>query len=202
MMSTLGTVLVPILIHLLVSNLVVVFFASYLDPAMCTALAALLVFPVVWWMYRKDMQGVEKPGHKWWSYLPLIPLGVCANQIFSYILVWLAVPERFSNAAQESLLSSGVLVQLIGIGILAPVMEEYLFRGLVYRRLKLHLPGWAAVLLGAGIFAVYHGNMPQILFAFPMALIMIWSYERWETLAAPIVFHMAANISTILLNLI
>lgn len=200
MFGTIGTILVPVLIHLLAANLVVMVFGTFLDSAMLTALTALVVLPVVYWMYRKDMEGREARKNKWWTYLVLIPIGAAANLLISWVLVSLRVPENFSNEVQEGLLQSGFLIQTVGLGILAPVTEEMLFRGLVYRRLTLYLPKWGAVILGAAIFAVYHGNMIQMLFAFPMALLIIWSYEKWGTLTAPILFHMAANLTTVLLN--
>ena len=86
--------------------------------------------------------------------------------------------------------------------ILVPITEEFLFRGLIYQRLKKYIPVWSAVLAGAGIFALYHGNMVQILFAFPMALVMLLAYEKWNSLYVPIIFHMAANLTAVLLNII
>lgn len=201
MFAAIGTILIPILIHLLAANLVVALLGNVLDSTMLTSITALAVLPIVYWMYRADTGGWERSEKKWWTYLLLIPLGAAANLAVSSVLIWLRVPEHFSNAVQEGLLSSGPMIQIVGLGILAPIMEEILFRGLVYRRLKRYMPKWGAVLLGAGIFAVYHGNMMQILFAFPMALLIIWSYERWGTLTAPILFHMAANLSTVLQNI-
>ena len=200
MIATIGTILVPILIHLLIANLTVALLGSRLDSTALTGLTAALVVPIAYWMYKKDVGSWERSDKKRWTYLALLPLGVAANLAVSYLLVLLGVTENFSNEVQEGLLASEFLVQLVGLGILAPITEEILFRGLVYRRLKQILPRWGAVLLGAGIFAVYHGNMIQILFAFPMALLLIWSYERWGSLTAPVILHMAVNISTILIN--
>ena len=77
-------------------------------------------------------------------------------------------------------------------------MEEVLFRGLVYNRLKDYNNEWLSMILAAGIFAVYHGNPLQILFAFPMGLLLLAVYEKEGTLMAPIALHMAVNISSIL----
>lgn len=200
MIATIGTILVPVLIHLLIANITVALFASRLDSTALTALTAVLVLPIVYWMYKKDVGKWERSDKKGWTYLALLPLGVAANLTVSYLLALLGVTENFSNEVQEGLLASEFLVQLAGLGVLAPITEEILFRGLVYRRLKQILPRWGAVLLGAGMFAAYHGNVIQILFAFPMALLLIWSYERWGTLTAPIILHMAVNISTIIIN--
>lgn len=57
-----------------------------------------------------------------------------------------------------------------------------------------------SILLAAAVFALYHGNMVQILFAFPMALVMLLAYEKWKSLTVPVVFHMAVNLSTVILH--
>lgn len=199
-------VLIPILIHFLVSAGVVTVFVSRFDSALLTTLSALIVLPVVCFLYWKDGQlyGGNKDKAKSrpvWTYLLIIVMAVVSNQVLSYLINLIQVDRVFSNAAQEALFGSGLWIQIIGVGILVPIMEEYLFRGLVYQRLKRFVRSKnAAVFLGAFIFAIYHGNMIQFLFAFPMALLMIWVYEKWGTIKAPIVFHIAVNLSSVLFS--
>lgn len=107
---------------------------------------------------------------------------------------------EISNTVQEGLFSSNVIMQLMGIGIVVPVMEEVLFRGLVYNRFKDYNKEWLSGILGAAVFAIYHGNLMQIIFAFPMALIITETYRRNKTLAAPILFHVTVNISSVLIT--
>lgn len=199
-------VLIPILIHFLVSAGIVTVFGSRFDSALLTTLSALIVLPVVCFLYWKDGQlyGGNKDKAKSrpvWTYLLIIVMAVVSNQVLSYLINLIQVDRVFSNAAQEALFGSGLWIQIIGVGILVPIMEEYLFRGLVYQRLKRFVRSKnAAVFLGAFIFAIYHGNMIQFLFAFPMALLMIWVYEKWGTIKAPIVFHIAVNLSSVLFS--
>lgn len=199
-------VLIPILIHFLASAGVVTVFGSRFDSALLTTLSALIVLPVVCFLYWKDGQlyGRNKgnPDHKpVWTYLLIILMAVFSNQILSYLINLIQVDRVFSNAAQEALFGSGLWIQIIGVGILVPIMEEYLFRGLVYKRLKRFVRSKKmAVFLGAFIFAIYHGNMIQFLFALPMALLLIWVYEKWGTIKAPIVFHIAVNLSSVLFS--
>lgn len=199
-------VLVPILIHFLASAGVVTVFGSRFDPALLTSLSALIVLPIVCFLYWKDGQlyGKKKDNSSSmpaWSYLLIVLMAVISNQVMSYLINLIQVDRVFSNAAQEALFGSGLWIQIIGVGILVPIMEEYLFRGLVYKRLERFIRSKkVAVFLGAFIFAIYHGNMIQFLFALPMALLMIWVYEKWGTIKAPIVFHIAVNLSSVLFS--
>ncbi len=197
-------VLSPVFFYMILSNIMVFLSGNRLDAASLTTVTAVVTLPGLVWMYRKDRR--EAPEQKnqipWWVYPFVAVSGVVLNILLTVVLNHFAVTEHFSNAAQEGLLASDIAAQILGLGILVPVMEEFLFRGLFYRRLKKYIPVWAAVLLGAAVFALYHGNMVQILFAFPMGLVMLLAYEKWDSLAVPVIFHMAVNLSTVIISII
>jgi len=74
----------------------------------------------------------------------------------------------------------------------APVFEEYIFRGLVYRGLRRSLPTGLAVLAAAGIFAIVHpaaSAIPVFIMGATAALV----FERSRLLIAPILVHMVYN---------
>ena len=60
--------------------------------------------------------------------------GGILDRVWSQVLFWLRVQDYFSNQTQEQLLASQLAVQIIGLGILVPVAEELIFRGLLYAR--------------------------------------------------------------------
>lgn len=195
-------VMVPVLIHIIITNLTLLALGNRVDAAFLTTAAAVVTLPVLAFLYHGDRQ--ERPKEKvcipWWVYPLAAAAGAVMNYFVSGLMSYFAVTEHFSNAVQEGLLESGTAVQLVGLGVLVPIMEELLFRGLVYQRLKKYFPVRVSILLGAAVFALYHGNMVQILFAFPMAIVMLLAYEKWQSLAVPVVFHMAVNLSTVLQN--
>lgn len=178
------------------------FLGTYLDSAALTGITGLLTLPFVYRMYRQDRkeQWKEKKPLSWRIYVLAAILGIISNQAVSILMNLLSASDYFSNQVQNSLFESSYWIQFISLGIIAPVTEEVIFRGLVYQRLKRHLNTSVAVVLAAGIFAVYHGNMMQIVFAFPMALAIIWCYERWKSLAVPIIFHAAGNLFAVVLH--
>lgn len=199
MIYKIGDVISPILIYYLIVNIVVLIFGGTMDVAWLTTITGVLALFFLIMLYRKDRRKVaqEQKTAAWWGYLLAALLGAVCNWGFSVIMNLLAVTDHFSNEAQESLLAGELLIQVIGIGVIVPIMEEVLFRGLVYNRLKKYVPQKAALLLGAAMFALYHGNVIQMLFAFPMAIIMICLYEKWKVLTIPIVFHIASNLFAI-----
>jgi membrane protease YdiL (CAAX protease family) len=127
-------------------------------------------------------------------------LGCALNLVWSRLLVFLQIQQQFSNETQESLFAGQMIVQLLSMGLFVPLSEELVFRGLIYRRMRRILPYGQAVVLASALFAVYHGNMIQMIFAFPMAVVICILYEKWESLRYPVLFHMGCNLAAILIN--
>lgn len=202
----------PVLIHYLVSvfiSMISETMGLHLDAASLTTLAAVLVLPFLLYMIKKDRicRGETVCGRlNFEKSMGIFIFALMCNLGFTILgnLLIQAVSAVFSmeisNTVQEGLFSSNVIMQLMGIGIVVPVMEEVLFRGLVYNRFKDYNKEWLSGILGAAVFAIYHGNLMQIIFAFPMALIITETYRRNKTLAAPILFHVTVNISSVLIT--
>ena len=172
------------------------------DTMQTTIIAAIVLFPLIILYRSKNLhRETSKNKPKWSIYLLVAFMGIILNGFFSYLMELLRITERFSNVAQDNLLSGQLIVQLLGLGVLIPITEELLFRGLFYSYLKKYMPWQAAMLLGAFVFAVYHGNMIQIIFAFPMGIIITLLYQKWNAITIAIVFHAASNLAAILFAL-
>jgi len=86
--------------------------------------------------------------------------------------------------------------------VLAPVAEEFVFRGLLYPFLKqLGRPrlAWLGV---SFLFAVIHANLPTLLPLFIFALLLTWLYEKTDCLLAPILAHSLFNTANLVILLL
>jgi len=115
-----------------------------------------------------------------WLALLASVMGLIALAIFTSLRTWLALPDFVQGI-------SGLLLMLI----VAPMIEELLFRGVVYRLLREAFGVWLAIGLSALCFASMHGVMisPQLF----GGLIFAWAYEYSRNLWVPIVLHIAGN---------
>lgn len=77
-------------------------------------------------------------------------------------------------------------------GILAPITEEILFRGLIQRSL-LPFGKKFAILLSAFSFSLYHGNLLQTPYAFAVGLVLGYVASEYNILWA-MVLHMINNL--------
>lgn len=84
--------------------------------------------------------------------------------------------------------------------VTAPVIEEILFRGIAYRLFTKKIPWQAAAVISALLFAVYHGNIVQGSYAFVMGMLLAYFYHYFDSFAAPVLFHGAANLAVFLIS--
>ncbi len=82
--------------------------------------------------------------------------------------------------------------------LLGPILEEYLFRGFVYHELQKIYPKKNAMFFCTVLFALFHGNLLQILFAFLLGTILIFLYEKYQNIKIPIIFHIIVNFISVL----
>nr|GME14800.1 putative CAAX aminoterminal protease [Ipomoea batatas] len=91
-------------------------------------------------------------------------------------------------------------LSLLGItGVLAPVLEETVFRGFLMVSLTKWLPSPLAVLLSAAVFSAAHltpGEFPQL---FVLGTALGFSYAQTRNLLTPITIHAFWNSGVILL---
>lgn len=103
--------------------------------------------------------------------------------------------ESLNNAVY----SGGIIVEVIAIGILAPVAEEMVFRGLLYKRSREQLKPLTAMILTSFLFAFFHGNVVQGVYAFLIGILCAFALERFKNILAPILVHIGANIFSIVM---
>ena len=130
--------------------------------------------------------------------LLLIGAAACigVNVLFDLIGLKTLRAEDAQTVAQ-ALYSDTVWLQILVVGIAAPIAEELLFRGILYRRMRTWLGVGPSAVAALVIFAVAHGNLLQALYALLLGAILIWAYEHFAKLLAPILIHIAANLVSI-----
>ncbi len=92
----------------------------------------------------------------------------------------------------------GLVFEILGAGILIPLVEELLYRGIVYGRLSDWLGIPVAALVSALIFGGLHMNLVQFIYAFFMGLLMVYFLEKTHNLYGAVLGHMGANLLTVL----
>ena len=92
-----------------------------------------------------------------------------------------------------------IVISLLIPCIVAPVVEEILFRGYFYGVLKRFTSPVFAVLISSALFAVVHVNLPALVPLWVFAIILTISYELSGCLWVPITIHALFNTTNVTL---
>lgn len=84
---------------------------------------------------------------------------------------------------------------IILYGLISPLAEEAVFRGLVYHVMKRYLKVKTAMIFSSLFFGFYHGNAVQALYAALLGLLIVYCYEKIGCFFVPFFMHSAANIT-------
>jgi len=173
-----------------------------------TALTALATIPFIFWLMRKDRQKeqlagiVENKKAPFGKYVLIVGMSIPFALGVNNILLLSNLAE-YSAAYQETaeiLYTPSLPVQLVCLGVIVPILEEMLFRGVIYRRMRINTTVMRAILNSALLFGLYHGNMVQFLYGFVCGLLLAYLYEKYGSIWAPIMAHMCMNIVSCLLT--
>lgn len=93
-----------------------------------------------------------------------------------------------------------VWLGIVLYGILSPIVEEMVFRGVLYSRIKKFYSVTKAVVFSALLFGAFHANLPQFLYGTAMGVLIALCYEYSGCFAAPVLMHMSANIFIFLIS--
>lgn len=142
--------------------------------------------------YKKDYLPLKLSKKLPLTFFAGVFTAIAFNQLIIYICVIFDAKKLLEEVPNNR--NTSLWLGLVLFGIVAPIMEEIIFRWLMYGRIKLMIGRILAPILTSLFFGLYHGNLLQAIYAFIMGLIMILLYESCQSLLASILFHMGANI--------
>ena len=167
--------------------------------------AAAIAIPILWLMFRTDAKKERRFGIAPTPKAPIYKYGVIGvmsvamcvlvNNIF-YISGLTVIDQTYAQVT-EAMYSADFLVQVLCLGILVPIAEEMVFRGLMYKRLRCGLPFMQAALYGALAFAIFHGNLVQMIYGFVLGMLFSYMYEKYGSVRAPIFAHIMMNLVSV-----
>lgn len=127
-------------------------------------------------------------------------MGVAFYYVISVILGILVMTSILPDswvAAQENqyayMENSSYAIEFLSTVIMAPLMEEILFRGMILGTLKKEMHPWIAIILSSVIFGVAHGTIIGIMYATGLGIMMGWLCVKFNSIIPSLVFHMAYN---------
>ncbi len=137
------------------------------------------------------------------KYLILIPLALLANTGLSRMVSLFSLGD-ISNSykkIEEVFFSGSIAVQFLALVVVIPIMEEMIFRGMVYNRIKEYTGSlYAGAMISSLMFALYHFDLLQGIYTFLLGILLVYIYERYKNIMAPMILHMITNFFAIILS--
>lgn len=163
-------------------------------------IGSLLIIGSVFAWKRKqaiDFLGLRVPHIK--RFLPWIGIFVLLALLIELLA---SVAPAFRTEFMDDLLGSTTNLTLlfIGVGIMAPLFEELLLRGLLFGSVRYMTDEHSSVAITAGVFALMHlqYNWAIMLLIIPMGVVLGYSRSRSGSIWVPVLLHILNNSMSVL----
>ena len=211
-----GSVFVPVLLYYVIHNVAVIAGLSVLEliqnkislngisqsvlfymetfiKLAGMAIGGLAVLPY----YRKEKSFMEQKSLSVKVGAGLIVVGGILSLWINFLFSAIGLTESSEQYQQvaEAQFALPLWLAVWFYGIVSPVVEETVFRGIVYNALSRNMTKSLSIIGSALLFGAVHGNVVQLIYASIMGALMAWIYQKYQNLWAPILFHGAANIA-------
>lgn len=161
----------------------------------------LVGFPVFWLLFRNIpvLKKIKKQ-HMGFGTLAVIFL-VCVSMVYIGNMLGTALMvimnqitgKQMVNTVQVLVETANPFVIFLATIIVAPVMEELMYRKLLIDRTIPYGEG-SSILISGLLFGLAHGNFYQFFYAFALGIIFAYVYVRSGNVIYTIILHMMINV--------
>lgn len=213
--SELWKIVYPCLIYLVVLNCVAMagmqifseeWYYSHTMLVSCVSMG--ISIPVLIWIYWKDYKEMpyffcEKKKVGLLHYLAIGTVALVLAFVLNFLITLTKLQELFpeyQNTAGQMYQENGVFILLATV-LLAPIMEELVFRGICFGRIRKFTDKKLTIIMSGLLFGLYHMNLVQFIYAFLMGMVFGAIYEKYRNIKLVMVAHASANLCAVLLSI-
>lgn len=223
-------ILSPVLVYAVVTTLVMTLLTLLADLLkwdytrqymMLQTVAVTVTIPFIYRYYQRDRGrptaffqemilelSQKSTNQKIGNGILMFAIGAFTGMVLNNLLAMTGILE-LSKGYQEvtgRFYGGGIFFELLGVCLMTPVLEELLYRGVVFTRIcdlslsnrKKSRSRILAMLASAFLFGGMHGNLVQFVYAGLLGILLAWCMEKAGHLYGPILAHMGANLLSVL----
>ncbi len=202
-------IIYPIVVYFLVYQVGVSFliqiFGARIGKVSCLLIAGLVCIIPIYSFYKRYPKLIPEDNldrKTLFSYVIWV-VGVVAFSIVLNILLThsslINSSEGFKRAS-ATLTDGSILIKLLCSGIVIPILEELLIRGIVVGQLYLWIGRWPAIVISSICFGILHNNIVQFIYAIAIGFVLSIMYTKHKRLSLCIIAHGLINIIVILFS--
>lgn len=128
---------------------------------------------------------------------------VLLSEVDNVFRTFVPLPEEAAEALADIVdVEESLLATILVLVVVAPVTEELLFRGVIYRGLRSRYRFWPSALISAALFALAHFNPWQLLTAMCLGVVFAWYVHETRSIAPAMIGHAVNNAATVALGML
>ena len=159
-----------------------------------TYLPQLFIAAPVCLLMLRTKEPPEQFGEKFGAGHYVLVIIMCISVMYIGSILGALITSIFGagNALQTIVTGSNIWATLLFAVILAPIVEELIFRRAIMNRLRKY-GDKTAILVSALLFALMHGNLSQFFYALGLGILFGYVYARTGKLRYTVGLHMTIN---------
>ena len=121
-------------------------------------------------------------------------------KIYLFISIPLFLNSLILLINNQKIPTINIYIALFGSVIIGPILEELVFRYLIYNNLNKFNKKNTSIILSSLIFALVHNGFINIVYAFIIGTILTIIYSKNKNIKEVIILHMIANFMSLLIK--
>ena len=152
--------------------------------------------------FRKETNQYMKKSLSRKEGMALVIVGILLSLGVNFLFGLTGLPESNEQYQQVAKVQFALPLWMAFVfyGIVSPMVEEVVFRGIVCNWLGRKVSPTAGMIGSALLFGAFHGNLVQMLYASIMGLVLAYVYQKYQNIKAPVLVHAAANVAVYLVS--
>lgn len=122
--------------------------------------------------------------------LKMLLIGAVSS-IFINIINLLVTNSNMTHEMES--ITFEVLAGMVGSIIIAPIVEEVVFRGVFFNKISEICPIWLAVLINSCVFGSFHGEIINCIFTTIMGAVFALTFYKYKSVLPGIIMHASFN---------
>lgn len=196
----LGTTLVTVVVSSLLSSFAGAAAVTINQMAILMAISYAVTIPLCMLIVKAVPQYEHVQKEKWGIgkllFFLMISLGLMMfGNIISQIgqtIVNMLTGHQMTNPLGNILNDSNIIGSIVMVVIIAPIVEEFLFRKVLLDRVRVY-GDKVAILLSGILFGLFHGNIFQVIYATLLGMVLAYVYLKTSRIEYCIGLHMVIN---------
>lgn len=180
-----------------------IIYSNQVEIAAAASLSTVILTGILFVRDRKleKKAGIEPAAKahagKYWT---LIVFGLVGSIAATCLMTMMQAAFYDSSYQQTSadVYSTPFAMQVICLGIVIPLAEEFMFRGVLYKRYRERQNFWYSAICSSVLFSFMHVSLTQMFYTFLLGLMLAYVYEKFGSFFAPLILHIFFNMGSII----